>query len=454
MMISVRIVRPHRHLWARSAAVFGAFLLGILAAAMPGLAQSAAEWNVAKVGGPAVGTGVTVAVIDTGVDAGHPVFGGRVLPQIDIVDDGNDGDPNGHGTHVAGTVAGGVMRCAEASAKAIGVAPQTQILPVRVLDPDGSGTFEDVIKGIREAAAEGATVINLSLGDAGVPLPVFGSSSEQEFRQALADAWNKGSIPVLAAGNSRGDVLSVFRSGFEGIKAVVVTATDKNDNQPDYASSVASADWGIAAPGGSGDRNRDGFLPDPNVTSAWPDRQCAYLAGTSMATPHVSGALAVLRAHGLSKEDAVKRVLDTATDLSGNWDGSGRLDLTAALQGLGGTASPSGGSSTSAAPASPTTASTAPATTEAPASTAPSTSPAPSSTSTSEAGASTTTEPTSTTRAPDGPADIDDDDAGSASVLPDDSDDDGIGLLAAAAAVGACAFAWVLFGLGTTRFRA
>src|SRR5690606_8525417 len=135
--------------------------------------------------------GTTIAVVDTGVDAAHPVFAGRVQPAIDLVG-GSGGDPNGHGTHVAGTAAGADNGCG-----AIGVAPDASILPVRVLDADGVGTADGVATGIRRAADRGATVINLSLGTDVVLRKLSGSA----LQDAIRYAWAKGSIPVLAAGN-------------------------------------------------------------------------------------------------------------------------------------------------------------------------------------------------------------------------------------------------------------
>lgn len=291
-----------------------------LTTALPALA-SEPEWNLARIGAPVSAPGVLVAVVDTGVDASHPALTGRVERAIDLVG-GTGGDQNGHGTHVSGTIAGADAGCGN-----IGVAPDARILPVRVLDADGEGTADLVAEGIERAADAGAAVINLSLG-ADVVLHNLGGSSLEE---AIEYAWAKGSIPVLAAGNG-GLVGGIFGSGYGGIPAVVVTATDHRDSVAPYATSIGSAEWGIAAPGGdaSGEKGRD-------VLSAFPGRRCALNAGTSMAAPHVSGALAALLARGHDPRSAVERLLSTASDLgSPGVDatyGHGLLDVRAAVGG-------------------------------------------------------------------------------------------------------------------------
>lgn len=309
----------------RSLAVLGCAALCLLAVAVPVAGAGGVEWNVARIGGPVdTPDDVIIAVVDTGVDADHPAFGDRVMPQLDLTGDDEDGDPQGHGTHVAGTAAGGRVDCGRGPSS-IGVAPGARILPIRVLDAEGSGTVGDVVAGIRTAADRGATVINLSLGGD----LSFLDGGGDAFRRAIDHAWSKGSIPVLAAGNS-GLLGSIFGSGYGDIQAVVVTATTNADRKASYASSVGSAKWGIAAPGGdeSGQLGR-------GVLSAYPGSMCAVLGGTSMAAPHVSGALAALRSRGLSPREAVDRLLSTAAPIGARSTyGAGLVDLAAAIDGL------------------------------------------------------------------------------------------------------------------------
>ena len=302
---------------ATAIAVVGVVVVALAATAA---GASGALWNIARIGAPAPADGVLIAVVDTGVDAAHPAFGGRVVGQKDFTGDGKQGDPFGHGTHVAGTAAGGTLDCGDGPA-AIGVAPTARVLSVRVLDATGRGSTGDVADGIRYAADQGAAVINLSLGD---DITIVDGGS-QTMLDAIDYAWSKGSIPVLAAGNAY-LVGGMFGSGYGDIPAVVVTATTRQDRKAGYATSVGSARWGIAAPGGDGSGTAEG-----DVLSAYPGNRCAVMAGTSMAAPHVAGALAVLRAEGLSPQGAVDRILSTARSIgSESTYGAGLLDLAAA----------------------------------------------------------------------------------------------------------------------------
>ena len=379
--------------WWRIAVV--SVVVGAVLATLASASAAGVLWNIGRVGGPDNASGVVIAVVDTGVDATHPAFGGRVLPQLDFTGHPQTGDPEGHGTHVAGTAAGGSIDCGDGPVS-IGVAPDAAILPIRVLDADGSGAVSNVVKGIRAAADRGAAVINLSLGGD----LSFLDGGGTDFRDAITYAWSKGSIPVLAAGNS-GLLGGIFGSGYGDLDAVVVTATTNADVKAGYASSVGTAQWGIAAPGGDGSGTKE-----TDVLSAYPDQRCALLAGTSMAAPHVSGALAVLRARGLSPQQAVDRVLRTATDVgAASVYGAGLLDLRAATAGLDPTPSSSSTSTTQHSSTSTTrtrapssTASGAPSDTRGRGSVgtvpAPTSDPAPSSATTST---STVGSPTSTT---------------------------------------------------------
>lgn len=316
------------------------------------------QWALDKIGAPAAwsiadGSGVIVAVVDTGADYTHDDLKGRLLPGRDFVDNDDDAqDANGHGTHVSGIIA-----ALHGNGGTDGVAPGVKILPVRVLDENGNGTDRDVAAGIQWAVDHGAKVINLSLGDA----------TDTVFGPALADAvnqaWKAGVICVVAAGNE-----FVTSSAFTDEPAVVVTATNRNDGSPTYASGVGNAKWGIAAPGGE--------IPTPVneqdaiISTYWVQGQkdqYAYLAGTSQAAPQVSGALALLLSTGkFTPAQAVQRLLDTAKDIGDpgrdSLYGYGRLDIAAAMKGVGGASSGSP-STTAGAPSAggraPTTATSA-----------------------------------------------------------------------------------------------
>lgn len=286
-------------------------------------------WGIRKVGADrawSVGTGhgTTIAVVDTGVDMTHPDLKANIVPGHDFVD--NDNDPSdgfGHGTHVAGTAAA----VANNGLGVAGVAPGAKIMPVRVLGTDGSGSDTDVDTGIRWAADHHATVINLSLGDGVVVEDVSGGSMSS----ACNYAWSKGSICVVAAGND-----TFFRTDYSGANAIIVTATGPDNAKASYATGVGLAKWGISAPGGTTTNGTTSEI----LSTYWSSKGAsyAYAMGTSMATPHVSGAVAILRGLGLSPQETVDRLMSTATDIGSSGNdltyGHGLLNVAAAVQGL------------------------------------------------------------------------------------------------------------------------
>ncbi|PLS75372.1 MAG: hypothetical protein CYG61_07655, partial [Actinobacteria bacterium] len=294
------------------------------------------QWGLPAIGAPTawsvgIGNGVTIAVVDTGADFGHEDLAPKLLPGRNFVDPAKSAqDDQGHGSHVSGIAAA-------ATGNGVGIAgtaPGARILPVKVLDASGRGSVDDISEGIRWAAANGAQVINLSLGPNAVLATLLGSGLED----AVNDAWSRGSVVVIAAGND-----FLFSSSYSRVNAIVVTATTRDDRQAGYASNVGAAKWGLAAPGGAGGDNK----ADNILSSFWEagrPNAYQYLAGTSMATPHVAGAAAVLRGLGLTPQQTVDRLLATAKDLgpSGRDStyGAGRLDLAAAVSGLASPALP------------------------------------------------------------------------------------------------------------------
>jgi type VII secretion-associated serine protease mycosin len=241
------------------------------------------------------GAGVIVAVVDTGVRADHEDLGGRVLAGHDFVGPG-DGrtDPNGHGTHVAGIIAAN----ADNGVGIAGAAPGVHILPVRVLDAGGSGSMSTVAAGIIWAADHGARVINLSLG---------GDSDSVGVRVAMQYAISKGAIVVAAAGNN-GDKPVPERNHptYPGAdpEAVAVAAVDASLNHPGFSNTGAYVD--LAAPG-------------VGVLSTFSSARNAYafMDGTSMATPYVSAAAALVVATNpaLKPAQVAATLEDTARDL-------------------------------------------------------------------------------------------------------------------------------------------
>lgn len=331
------------------------------AATDPFLAQ---QWALHTVGAPSAwgtgrGAGVRIAVVDTGIDLGHEDLGAHVVAHVDCLgadDDpgachGSGQDDHGHGTHVAGIAAA----LSGNGTGVASVAPDARLMAVKVLAPDGtgsaSGSVADIRAGIRWAVGHGAGVVNLSLGPDINLLGLLGTGLED----AIDDAWDAGVITVVAAGND-----ALFPTGYDDVAALVVTATDRDDRRASYASNVAGAEWGMAAPGG------DGFAESGLILSTWWDaagkEPYAYLSGTSMAAPHVAGAAAVLLSLGLTPEEVVNRLLSTAADLGApgtdSTYGAGRLDVAAAVAGLGGTGAGggTGGGAPGSSPGPPATA--------------------------------------------------------------------------------------------------
>jgi len=278
----------------------------------------AKQWNLADIGAPvayatsADGKGVVVAVVDTGVSRVEDLEGTRMLTGASFVP-GTDSaaDDQGHGTHVAGTIA----QTTNNGKGVAGVAPGATILPVKVLSSQGFGSSAWIAAGIDYAVDEGAQVINLSLGG--------GYSSI--IHNAIKKARDEGVVVVAAAGNSgrRG-------VGYPGAleETIGVSATGPGGGMAPYSSYGDGVD--IAAPGGDKTKPDGGILQD-TIDGKGGHHYASY-QGTSMATPHVAGSAAVLLGEGMAP-DAVERVLlDTAR--GEGWDekfGHGRLDLAGAL---------------------------------------------------------------------------------------------------------------------------
>jgi subtilisin family serine protease len=343
--------------------VLAALTVGVLAtaAATLGAARAAdpsndafwdtppVQWGLLQVGAPAAwtastGTGITVGVVDSGIEATHTDLAGKVEGGVDCVGangneaacgPGGESDAIGHGTHVAGII--GAL-----TDNGIGVAsmaPAAQLLSAQAVGSDGSGSDADVGAAIRWVVDHGASVVNLSLGAEGTRV-AFGPG----FSSAVEYAWSRGAIPVVAAGNSGQS------PSYGSLHMIVVAGTTPTGQLAAYSNHVDGARWGVAAPGGASDGN-----PFDDIVSTYKGDSYATIAGTSMATAYVSGAVALLRAKGFGRDDSVQRLLSTAVPCAGC--GSGRIDAAAAV-GAGPAPPPAvppgGGGTGSAAPGSAT----------------------------------------------------------------------------------------------------
>ncbi len=260
------------------------------------------------------GKDVVVAVIDTGVSQVPDLKLTKFVPGYDFVNDTKDGkDDNGHGTHVAGTIA----QSTNNGYGVAGIAHEASIMPLKVLAGSGGGTVADIAEAIKFAADNGADVINLSLG---------GGGSSHLMEEAINYAYNKGVVIVAAAGNS-GENASGYPARYP--KVIGVSATDASGEKASYSNYGAGVD--ISAPGGSETAQILQNTIDPSTGES------IFLGamGTSMASPHVSGVAALIKASGISEPSAVLEILKKSsrkvTEDPLNYFGAGHLDAGAAV---------------------------------------------------------------------------------------------------------------------------
>jgi subtilisin family serine protease len=276
--------------------------------------QTSAPWGIDRIDQAALplsntfddldlnGTNTYSFVVDTGIDASNSEFGGRIASGFTAINDGlGSKDCNGHGTHVAGII----------GAKSYGVAKATNLIPVRVLDCSGSGSYSSVISGLDWIAANYTTgtsaVVNMSLG----------GSASSTIDGAVSTLISKGLNVVVAAGNSNADACNFSPSRVP--EAITVGATDRNEYRASYSNFGSCLDL---------------FAPGSSITSTWLGTTGVNtISGTSMAAPNVAGVVArfVSNNAGLTPQQVSNSIISSTTKDAIFNTGSGSLNRLAYL---------------------------------------------------------------------------------------------------------------------------
>ncbi|MFF9500906.1 S8 family serine peptidase [Streptomyces sp. NPDC014656] len=289
--------------------------------------------STAQIGAPEAwragydGHGATVAVLDTGVDATHPDLAGKLGEVRNFTEDPTAADGHGHGTHVASTIAGSG---AASDGARKGVAPGARLLIGKVLDDNGSGPYSAIMGGMDWAARSGADIVSMSLGGA----PTDGTDVLSLVLNGLSE--ETGTLFVVAAGNAGAD----YSVGSPGAaeSALTVGAVDRDDKLAVFSSRGPRV----------GDNGAKPDLTAPGVgivaaraagTSMGNPVDAAHTAasGTSMATPHVAGAAAILAGRhpdwdARQLKDALMSTVRTAPDQTVHEQGTGRVDVARSVR--------------------------------------------------------------------------------------------------------------------------
>jgi len=278
------------------------------------------QWNLRSINVEAAwdetkGSGVTVAVIDTGISPVPDLKDTKFVKGYDFVNDRIEAyDDAGHGTHVAGTIA----QSTNNGYGVAGVAYEASLMPLKVLAASGGGTVADIAEAIRYAADNGADVINMSLG---------GSGESKLMEEAIDYAYQKGVFLVAAAGNSSQNSAS-YPARYPHV--IGVAALDSVGVKAPYSNFGAGVD--ISAPGGS----EAGKILQETIDPETNKPVFVGYQGTSMAAPHVAGVAALVKATGVKEPDEVLSVLKQSARVIKedplNHFGAGHLDASAAVK--------------------------------------------------------------------------------------------------------------------------
>ncbi|MGZ3774596.1 MAG: S8 family peptidase [Pseudobdellovibrionaceae bacterium] len=295
------------------------------------LIQARNVWNQGV-----LGQGVKVGIVDAYVDVQHPQLAGRIaintgeIPNNKIDDDGNGvvddyyggtfvsgpndtTNPSPHGTHVAGIIAADPQ-----NGTIEGMAPQAQIIPAQFISSDGSGSLGDAVLALQYAASRGAKIINASWG---------GAPCVASLRNTFTELQNKGILVIVAAGNDGRDidVYPEFPAAFDIATQITVAASSVTDFMTSWSN--------------SGFQNVHVAAPGEHILSTTPNNTTAYMDGTSMAAPFVSGAAALLwsaqpKATAQQIKDAILKSVDVNPGHEFKVKTKGRINVQKALETL------------------------------------------------------------------------------------------------------------------------
>ena len=248
-----------------------------------------AVWPMTSTTFNATALGIKVAIMDTGIDLDHPDLQGNIEGQVNTINPTKSAnDDNGHGTHVAGTVA-----AIHNDIGVIGVGPDISLYAVKVLAKNGSGWLSDLIEGLDWCINNKIQIINMSLG---------ASSDNQSFHDAIIRAYEAGIVEVAAAGNN-GTTTGLVDYPARYPETIAVSAVGKNADGSLYFASFSSSGSQV-----------DLAAPGVNINSTYNSGNYKSLSGTSMATPHVSGVVAlVLAVKGPMTPDNMKAHLKSSS---------------------------------------------------------------------------------------------------------------------------------------------
>ncbi|MFI7276322.1 S8 family serine peptidase [Streptomyces sp. NPDC049879] len=309
---------------------------GIETVALDGIVTKTLAESVPQIGAPEAweagydGTGVTIAVLDTGISSTHPDVADHVVAAENFSDSEDTEDRDGHGTHVASTATG---TGAQSGGTYTGVAPGADLINAKVLDDYGYGWDSDIVEGMQWAVDQGADIVSMSLGGTATP----GLDLLEEAVDSLSASSD--TLFVVASGNEGPDAGTVGSPG-TAASALTVGAVDKQDVLAEFSSAGPTVGDGFVKP--------DVTAPGVDIAAAGAEGAAIWdygtpvtdgyvaLNGTSMATPHVSGAAALLaQAHPDWDGEQIKAALTSSAVSTGDYSpfqqGTGRIDVPAAL---------------------------------------------------------------------------------------------------------------------------